>query len=131
MNVITIDSLNGVLTFIKDYGLKGDENIEIKYEIISVNVSRLKSVKEDSYFQALNQIYIVKIIKTVKPSNKPSNTDRKISGRGRALTFKIEQGQSAYQPNVKIRNKAIKVDSVKDNGENKGSIDNIDNAQND
>ncbi|MCL4428093.1 MAG: precorrin-6y C5,15-methyltransferase (decarboxylating) subunit CbiE, partial [Deltaproteobacteria bacterium] len=52
-NVITIDSLNEVLTFIKDYVSKGEAkgkgkgkeegDIEIKYEIISVNVSRLKS----------------------------------------------------------------------------------------
>ncbi len=116
MNVITIDSLNSVLTFIKDYVLKGDGNIEVKYEIISVNVSRLKSIKEDSYFQALNQIYIVKIIKSLKASNS------KASGQGRTLTFKIEHNRhnkhNAGKPNVKIRNKEI----------NTGDIENVDNV---
>jgi Precorrin-6B methylase 2 len=117
INVITIDSLNAVLTFIKDYGLKEYGNIEIKHEIISVNVSRLKSVKEDSYFQALNQIYIIKIIKSIKASNPNTNTKTSRSVRGRTLTFKIEREHNADMPSVKIRNKEIET-GKKENAEN-------------
>lgn len=123
INVITIDSLNAVLTFIKNYDLKGGDNIEIKYEIISVNVSRLKSVNvnEDSYFQALNQIYIIKIIKNIKSTNininKNTNTKNPRSVRGRTLTFKIEREHNADMPSVKIKNKAIET-GKKENAEN-------------
>ncbi|MHB1661172.1 MAG: precorrin-6y C5,15-methyltransferase (decarboxylating) subunit CbiE [bacterium] len=105
INIVTINSLNNVLSFIKNYNLKRNNNIEIKYEIISVNVSRLKSINEDSYFQALNQIYIVKIIKSVKFPNSKTSC--------RNLTFKVEQNNCADKPMVKVRNKAIKTDYAK------------------
>ncbi len=128
INAITIDSLNAVLTFIKDYGLKEYGNIEIKHEIISVNVSRLKSVKEDSYFQALNQIYIIKIIKYIKASNPNTNTNTKTSRSvsGRTLTFRIERKHNADMPSVKIRNKAIET-GKKENAENPHDDVNIEN----
>lgn len=111
INIVTINSLNNVLSFIKDYGLKQNNDSEIKYEIISVNVSRLKSIKEDSYFQALNQVYIVKIEKSVKFSNPKAKT------QPRNLTFKIERNDgpvaAADKPMVKVRNKAIKTDYSK------------------
>ncbi len=123
MNIITIDSLNSVLAFIKDYSSKGnkneDGNIEIKYEIISVNVSRLKSIREDSYFQALNQIFIVKIIKSVKHRDSHLNPKVSRSERGRTLTFKIERNNNEDAPNVKIRNKSIKSVKVENSEKNK------------
>jgi precorrin-6Y C5,15-methyltransferase (decarboxylating) len=127
INIVTIDSLSAVLAFISDYFSKDSKNIEIKYEIVSVNVARLKSVNEDSYFQALNQIYIVKITKTVKSANserteqleKPEKIEKPASHRSRHHTFTIEhnnQGAAANgsgdKPNVKIRNKTIKTDNA-------------------
>jgi hypothetical protein len=37
--------------------------VKMKYEVIAANIARLKTIKSDSYFHALNQIYITKIVK--------------------------------------------------------------------
>ncbi len=107
INSITINSLNNVLSFINNFNnsdSKNDKNnnFEIRYEIISVNVARLKSIKKDSYFQALNQIYITKIIKTLKLDkvNKPNRFKSNI----KQTAYKMETNK----PNVKVRNKTIK-----------------------
>ncbi|MGC8555125.1 MAG: precorrin-6y C5,15-methyltransferase (decarboxylating) subunit CbiE [Candidatus Acidulodesulfobacterium sp.] len=55
VNAVTVETLYAVINFIKNAGLK--------YEMVSLNVSRLKSIGETSYFQALNQIYVIKIVK--------------------------------------------------------------------
>ncbi len=112
-NVVTVESLSAVLSFIKDFNQEGDKNIGLKYEIISINVSRLKSIKDkdDSYFQALNQIYIVKIGKSANrnaanaaTTASPSNLG--VSGNRKTMTFKIEHNRdNAGKPNVKIKNK--------------------------
>ncbi len=57
VNCVTIDTLNKAMSFIENNKFK------IKYEIISLNVSRLESISYSSYFKALNQIYMIKIIK--------------------------------------------------------------------
>ena len=89
VNAVTVETLYAVISFIKNAGLK--------YEIVSLNVSRLKSIGETSYFQALNQIYVIKIVKKflnqnvltkagakaeTKTENKTENkTEHKIEGR--------------------------------------------------
>ena len=57
VNCVMIDTLNRVMSFIENNKLK------IKYEIISLNISRLESISYSSYFKALNQVYLIKIIK--------------------------------------------------------------------
>lgn len=104
IDVITVETLYAVISFIKDEGLK--------YEMISVNVSRLKSIGEASYFQALNQIYVIKIIKTPHLSQKSAN-------KKRTMTFKIEHnngGNNSGLPSVKIRNKAVETAQTKQSG---------------
>ena len=72
VNSVTLNSLNRVLSFISEYNSdaveSGNAAALIKYEIISVNVARLKPIndKDDSYFQALNQIYIARLTKGAK-----------------------------------------------------------------
>ncbi len=57
LNCVMVDTLNKVMSFIENNKNK------IKYEIISLNISRLKSISYSSYFKALNQVYLIKIIK--------------------------------------------------------------------
>ncbi|MHB1645477.1 MAG: precorrin-6y C5,15-methyltransferase (decarboxylating) subunit CbiE [bacterium] len=57
VNCVMIDTLNKVMSFIENNKLK------IKYEIISLNISRLESISYSSYFKSLNQVYLIKIIK--------------------------------------------------------------------
>ncbi|MHB8282032.1 MAG: precorrin-6y C5,15-methyltransferase (decarboxylating) subunit CbiE [bacterium] len=57
VNCLMLDTLNKVMSFIENNKNK------IKYEIISLNISRLESISYSSYFKALNQVYLIKIIK--------------------------------------------------------------------
>lgn len=59
VNCVMIDTLNRVMSFIENNKNK------IKYEIISLNISRLESISYSSYFKALNQVYLIKIIKNI------------------------------------------------------------------
>ncbi len=73
VNAVTIETLYAVINFIKNAGLK--------YEMVSLSVSRLKSIGETSYFQALNQIYAVKITKKFLKQNAETKIEPKIDGR--------------------------------------------------
>jgi precorrin-6y C5,15-methyltransferase (decarboxylating) CbiE subunit/precorrin-6Y C5,15-methyltransferase (decarboxylating) CbiT subunit len=59
VNCVMIDTLSKAMSFIENNKLK------IKYEIISLNISRLESISYSSYFKALNQVYLIKIIKNI------------------------------------------------------------------
>jgi precorrin-6Y C5,15-methyltransferase (decarboxylating) len=79
INSIMLDSFNRILSFINDLELKtagAGSTLPglslFRHEIISVNISRLKSIAKDalpkaalnrSYFKSLNQVYITKITK--------------------------------------------------------------------
>ncbi len=58
VNCVMIDTLNKVMSYIENNKSK------IRYEIISLNISRLESISYSSYFKALNQVYLIKIIRT-------------------------------------------------------------------
>jgi len=57
VNCVMIDTLNKVTSYIENNKSK------IRYEIISLNISRLESISYSSYFKALNQVYLIKIIR--------------------------------------------------------------------
>ena len=122
VNAVTVETLYAVINFIKNTGLK--------YEMVSLNVSRLKSIGETSYFQALNQIYVIKITKKFLKQNveikTEPKTEPKINGRPkqepgpsaktelkpanetalkkRNMTFKIENRDDKKKRRIKFRN---------------------------
>ena len=69
VNSILLSSFNNVMSFVNKFNPLG--KVKMKYEVIAVNISRLKTIRSDSYFHSLNQIYITKI---VKYNNKYNNT---------------------------------------------------------
>ncbi len=146
VNCITINSLNKVLSFIGNFKPKGDGGSPIKYELISVNVSRLKSLndKEDSYFHALNQIYIAKIIKPAKSSVPAPPAAKNARAHNAHMhkhihkppqIFNIDVQTEENKPKVRVRNKAIKAgnsEKIKtEAGETGQNGQNGENGQND
>jgi precorrin-6Y C5,15-methyltransferase (decarboxylating) len=112
VNAVTVETLYAVINFIKNTGLK--------YEMVSLNVSRLKSIGETSYFQALNQIYVIKITKKFLKQNveikTEPKTEPKINGRP-----KQEPGPSAKtelkpanETALKKRNMTFKIENRDD-----------------
>ncbi len=61
VNCIMLDSFNRVMLFLKH--LENRDPFLLKFEIISLSVSKLKTISNDYYFKALNQIYLIKILK--------------------------------------------------------------------
>ena len=57
INCVMIDTLSKVMSYIEN------NKSEMRYEVISLNISRLESISYSSYFKALNQIYLIKIIR--------------------------------------------------------------------
>ncbi len=57
VNCVMLDTLNKVMSYIENNKSK------MRYELISLNISRLESISYSSYFKALNQVYLIKIIK--------------------------------------------------------------------
>ncbi len=127
VNAVTIETLYAVINFIKNTGLK--------YEMVSLSVSRLKSIGETSYFQALNQIYVVKIVKKFLNLNAGTKTEIKIkpessqlaktgaekerktevkpeaetAGKKRNMTFKIENRGDKKSEELNSKMPKIKV----------------------
>ncbi len=61
VNSILLSSFNKVMSFVGNFNAAN--KVKMKYEVIAANIARLKTIKSDSYFHALNQIYITKIVK--------------------------------------------------------------------
>ena len=129
VNAVTVETLYAVISFIKNAGLK--------YEIVSLNVSRLKSIGETSYFQALNQIYVIKIVKKFLNQNALTKAEAKAetkaetktetktelktehktkpkpeqetAGKKRNMTFKIENREDKKNEELNSKMPKIKV----------------------
>ncbi len=80
VNSILLSSFNNVMSYINKFNLSNKSKIRIKYDVITVNISRLKTINEsDSYFHPLNQIYITRLVKYSKTGFKFENKNIKPS----------------------------------------------------
>lgn len=76
VNSILLSSFNKVMSFVNNFNMLN--KVKIRYDVIAVNIARLKTIKSDSYFHPLNQIYITKI---VKHNNKHNNIGFKFENK--------------------------------------------------
>lgn len=83
VNSILLSSFNNILSYIDKFNLGNKSKIKIKYDVIAVNIARLKTINEsDSYFHPLNQIYITRLVKCSKRyNNKYSKTGFKFENK--------------------------------------------------
>ena len=102
VNAVTIETLYAVINFIKNTGLK--------YEMVSLNVSRLKSIGETSYFQALNQIYVIKITKKFLNLNAGTKTEitikPKIDGRPKPEPSPLDKAETEKEHKTELKQEA-------------------------
>ncbi len=70
VNTILLESFNTLMSFIEGYNARNNPDT-LKFEVVSVIVSRLKDIKPNSYFQAQNQVLITKIEKHKRHEHRP------------------------------------------------------------
>lgn len=88
INSILLSSFNNIMSFINKFNLSNKN--KMKYDVITVNIARLKEIKSDSYFHPLNQIYITKIVKYINLNQR--------SGVSFKYDTKLINGESMNKP---------------------------------
>jgi precorrin-6Y C5,15-methyltransferase (decarboxylating) len=119
VNAVTVETLYSVINFIKNTGLK--------YEMVSLNVSRLKSIGETSYFQALNQIYVIKIVKKFLNQNVLTKAETKTEAKTEHKAETKTGGKPKHEsiPSAKTETKTEHKTALKSEAETAGKKRNM------
>lgn len=89
VNSIMLSSFVKLISFINEYNAS-NKKFRLDYSTVAANISRLKDIQSDSYFQALNQVFITKI-------KKVASVKAEVRIRPRKIKFKINQEKSKIE----------------------------------